>query len=231
MDEEQKTPEETQAVETPVEEKPQPAKTSPSENVSFSPLMPKQAKPKSLKTFLIVFIIAIFIIGGFLIFRDKKQGTSEENPTPLARGVSIEATSTPLPTATPKPIDKTKVSIEIQNGTGITGEAAFLKDLLKSLGYSKFTVGNAEKQDNVTTSITYSKELSETAQTEITAKLKETYKEVDVKTSATAKVDVLIVTGLRKGATAKPSASPTAKPSATPSASPTATSSPSPTPA
>jgi hypothetical protein len=53
--------------------------------------------------------------------------------------------------------------------------------------------------------------------------LQKIYKEVDAKTSATQKSDVVIIVGLKIGATAKPSATPTPVSSPTPTASPSAT--------
>jgi len=193
---------------------------TPERGIGFSPMPIRGAKPKRTKTFLGIFILAIFVIGGFLIFKDNKSVSVESNPTPSASEEGATPITTPSSTATPKPVDKTKILIEIQNGTGITREAAYLRDLLKSAGYSNFKVGNSEKQDYVTTSLTFSKSTDQAVQDEITAKLGGYYKEVDTKTSATQTVNVVIITGLRKGATAKPTATVTASPSASPSASP-----------
>ncbi|PIP57543.1 hypothetical protein COX03_02520, partial [Candidatus Woesebacteria bacterium CG22_combo_CG10-13_8_21_14_all_39_10] len=124
---------------------------------------------------------------------------------------------------------KTKVVISIENGTGIVGEAAYLRDILKSAGYSVFKVGNSATSDNINTTVTFSSSLEESVKTEITTKLNNVYKEVTVANSSTQKDDVLIITGLRKGATAKPSATPSPSPSASPTGSPTASPSASPT--
>jgi len=199
--------------------------------VSFSSIPVRSGKSKGgAKTFLGIFILVIFIVGGFLIFRDKKS-TDEATPTPETQGITITNSVTPTPVATVAPEDKSKVSIEIQNGTGIVGEAAYLRDILKSMGYAIFTVGNFETQDNVTTLVTFSNTLNSSIQDEVVSKLKIVYKEVDVKSSSTQKKDIVIVTGLKKGSTAKPSATPTPKatPSASPSATPTSTPSPTPT--
>lgn len=220
MDEEQKKPEERQEVQT-----------SPNESVSFSPISVGPRKTKiSSKAIIGVIILIVFVVAGFFIFKDNKVPKENPSPSPVIRiGETSVRTPTPTPTPTPEIVDKTEISFEIQNGTGINGEAAYLRDLLKSLGYSNFKIGNAATTDNVTTSLTFAKSVPQTVQTEITNKLKEVYKEVDVKTSATVRVDVLIVTGLRKGASPKPTGSPTSSPSPTgaaqnsPSPTPTAT--------
>ena len=207
-------PQETQTVQTP---EPQQA---PSENVSFSPIAVRQKSKGGVKTFLGIFILIIFVVGGFLIFKDNGQGGVEPTATPDVSGVSDVVES---PTPTPEPADKSKIVISIENGTGIVGEAAYLRDILKSAGYSEFKVGNASTSDNVTTTVTFLSSLDQTTKDEITAKLNNAYKEVSVASSSTQKDDVVVVTGLRKGATAKPSATPTASPSASPSPTPTST--------
>ncbi len=210
MEEDQKTQEETQVQEI--------AET-------FTPISLQPQKSKGpVRAIVGILVLIIFIVAGFFIFKGTGTPKESPSPSPVIRGVT-GGDGTQTPTPTPETVDKTKVTIEIQNGTGIIGEAGYIRDVLKSMGYSKFEVGNASLQDNVTTSVTFAKDLAKTVQDEITEKLKETYKEVDIKTSGTSKVDVLIVTGLRKGSTPKalstPTSSPTASPSATPSSTPT----------
>ncbi len=187
-----------------------------------------QPKPKGKSNKWIFIVVGLLILGaGGVYFFTRGQKEEETLPSPTVGGV---ATSTPAPTPTLSPTDRKDVSIEIQNGTGISGEAAYLQGVLKNLGYSDIKVGNASSQDATKTTVTFGKSVSQTIKDEITNKLEEVYKDVDVKTSSTQSVDVLIVTGLRKGATAKPS--PTATPKTSPSPSPTAspTGSPTPTP-
>lgn len=194
-----------------VEEKPQ---SSP--GVGF-PLSSKP-KEKSSKAGLIILIV-VALLGLGIFFLTKKAGEKEIAPTETPT-----VTSSPLPTATPAPVDKTKVKIQVQNGTGISGEAAYLQGQLRSLGYTDITVANSDTQDNTDTVVTFKTTLSQTAVDEITTKLGALYQNVTVKTSSSATLDVVVVTGLRKGQTAKPSATatPTASPKASSSATPTA---------
>ncbi|MDP3994804.1 MAG: LytR C-terminal domain-containing protein [bacterium] len=187
------------------------------------PVPMKSQSPKGpVKAIVGILVLIIFIIAGFFIFKGTGTPKESPSPSPIIRGVTTED-EIQTPTPTPEAVDNSEVTIEIQNGTGTTGDAGYLKDVLKKLGYEKFELGNASSQDYVTTSVTYLKDLSKTVQDEITEKLKETYKEVDVKTSSTSKVDVLIVTGSKKGSTPKPT------PAASPSSSPTAIPAPTPT--
>ncbi len=199
-----------------------------STGVSF-PTVGQPKKSSGSKTLLIIVILLLAGVLGFIIFKN----SSEENTEDITPTVPVNETPTEAPasspTATPKPADKTKVKIEVQNGTGITGEAAYLQTQLKNLGYTNVTVGNASDQDQSATTVTFSKNTATSIVDEITAKLKELYREVEVKTSTTATTDVVVVTGLRKGATSKPSATPTAKASSTPTAKPSGSASPTPT--
>lgn len=188
------------------------------------------------KTVLIVGILILVAILGFVVYKSAtgKDGSSPE-PTTFDNQIegsqnSEVSTQTPQPTLTPKPADKSKVSIVVQNGTGITGEAAYLQTKLKDLGYSNVKTGNASDQSVSTTAVTFLKSLSPDVVTEITQELNSIYQKVITTTTTSGTTDVLIVTGLRKGATAKPSATPTPKstssPTASPSVSPTPTSTP-----
>jgi flagellar basal body-associated protein FliL len=182
-----------------------------------------QPKPKGKMNKWVIIIIGLLVLGGGGVFFFTRGAKEEGNlPSPTVSGTS---TSTPAATPAATPADRSKIEIEIQNGTGISGEASYLQGALKNLGYSTIEVGNADEQDASATTVTYGKSVSESIKSEITKKLEEVYKEVDVKSSSTQSVDVLIITGLRKGATAKPS--PTASPKASPTASPSASPSPS----
>jgi len=191
-----------------------------------------QPKPKGKSNKWLFVVIGLLILGGGGIYFFSRGAKEEETlPSPTVGGVE---TSTPESTPTATPANKKDISIEVQNGTGIPGEAAYLQGVLKTLGYSDIKAGNASSQDATKTTVTFGKSVSQAIKDEITKKLEEVYKDVDVKTSSTQSVDVLIVTGLRKGATAKPSPTatpkPTSSPTASPSASPTTSPAPSPSP-
>jgi hypothetical protein len=207
----------------PVETSPATENRSDTPDVGFPLSQPKQKSKSGIWVFIVVLII--ILAGGLIFFLSKnKTGPEEASPTPETQGLQIEqATEAPVPTpgATLSPADKAKLVIEVQNGTGITGEAAYLQGVLKGLGYTDIKVGNSATQNNTITSVTFSSTLDKSAVQELTTNLDTLYQQVDTQTSTTLKTDALIVTGLRKGATAKPSASVGA--SASPSASPIAT--------
>lgn len=193
-------------------------------SVSFPTVGPSEKSGKG-KTLLVLGVLALVGVLGYLVYRSASTRSPQPSPTSLA---TLPAVETPSPTATAmaKPVDKNKVKIQVLNGTGIPGEAAYVQTQLKNLGYTNITLGNATVQNATVTVVTFSKSLAQELVDEITKKLKNIYDEVEVKTSSSASADVLVVTGLRKGTTAKPSA--TATPKAT--LSPTSTASPSATP-
>lgn len=197
---------------------------SSSAGVSF-PSVGAQKKSGGGKTFLIIGILILVAVLGFVIF--KSAGNKEianGDLTPI-EGTTEDTTATPTPSSTPistpKVIVRTGVSIEVQNGTGITGDAAYLQNQLKTLGYTDVKTANATATGATATKVTFAKTLSQDVVDELTKKLKELYTTVDVTTSTSGTSDVVVITGLKKGATALPSASP--KASATPTPTPTPT--------
>jgi hypothetical protein len=176
------------------------------------------SQPKPKTGILVFLVLGILVLGGGIVFflsRNNKRAEAEASPTPIVEGM-ITTPSTPVPTPSPSaaPLSRVGVKINIQNGTGITGEAAYLTTQLKSLGYSDIKAGNADSDTYTSTEVTFAKSLNSQAVSEITKKLGDIYKSVDTKTSSTTTYDVVIITGPRKAATA--SANPTVTPTVTP---------------
>ncbi len=89
--------------------------------------------------------------------------TPEESPTPKGQ-VSITPTSktspTPTTKGTPTPtkasasdLDRSNLSLEVQNGSGVAGAATKMSDALKKLGYTVASSGNADNFDYEKTEI------------------------------------------------------------------------------
>ena len=215
MEEGQNT--ENQSVQTPAVGEPQ------GNGVSF-PTIGEPRKNSGAKTLLIVGILVLVGILGFVIYKSasKKSDETLSEPTAYDNLTTTDqnpVTTTPsaTPTAAPVTVDKTKIKIQIQNGTGITGEAAYLQTQLTALGYTAVSVGNSAEQNLTVTQVSFGSSVPASVSTELTTKLNSIYQSVTNTTSASTAYDVVIITGLRKGATTKPSASPSASPTATPS--------------
>lgn len=185
-----------------------------------------QKKKGGAGKFVIIFLgIAILAAIGFLVFKGVGGGGATPTSTPSVEsisGSSDNTSSSSESTPSPAPADKSKVSIKVMNGTGIAGEAGYLQGVLANLGYTKIEVGNSDTQDNTVTTVTFSANLDQSTIDEITNKLQSIYEKVTTNTSSSqTSSDVIITTGLRKGATAKPAA--TNVPTATDTPAPTAT--------
>lgn len=187
--------------------------------VSF-PTVGGEKKNGGAKTLLVIGILILVGILGYVIYRSASKSETDTiltEPTPYENMIapSEEPVMTPSASPSSSPVaaaDKSDVKIQVQNGTGITGEAAYLQTILKGLGYTDVSVGNSATQNAEDTTVSFGSSVASSVVTEITNKLNATYETVTKKTTASSTYDVVIVTGLRKGATPKPSASPSASP-------------------
>jgi hypothetical protein len=81
------------------------------------------------------------------------------NPDMLGSGFSLGSSNpTPTPTATPvpptpTPVDRSPISIQILNGSGVSGAAAKTAETLEGLGYTIADTGNADNANYETTEI------------------------------------------------------------------------------
>lgn len=166
---------------------------------------------------LILFVIAIAVIT-FIVFKGSRQTTDDtQSLSPTSLPVTDD-NSSPTPEATPTPAAVSKGSLKVQvlNGTGVAGEAAFLQTKLKNLGYTNVDTGNAT-ETTTTTTVAFGSSVSQDVITEITALLKKTYTNVVTSSTAPDGFDIQVTVGSRSGAATSATTAPSA------SASPTAT--------
>jgi len=110
--------------------------------------------PSGKVIILIVILLVIVgsVVGGVLYFQKGISESTQVEPTP---------TQAPVQTATPTPeaetVDKTNISVNVLNGSGIAGEAGKVKEMLIEAGFSEdnVSIGNAASYDfeNVTVSL------------------------------------------------------------------------------
>ena len=144
--------------ETPIIPAPEPDEPEPAASYG-SMSSPRKRNPKKL-LYLVGLVVIILVL--FNVFKTltggSKSSTSTPTPTPVSvetstpsPEVSAEATSTPTPTTNPVDsatgLDRSELSVEIQNGSGTAGVAGKASDLLKSLGYNVASTGNADNFD------------------------------------------------------------------------------------
>jgi hypothetical protein len=132
--------------------------------------------PKKPKKFVYVVILLVILVGFFLtrnlFFKSAKQ-TEQPTITPAPTEFQFP-TDTPAPSVSPSEetdesdvtptakavnpvdaltkLDRSTLSVEVQNGSGVTGAAAKGSNVLKSFGYKVSSVGNADNDnfENVT---------------------------------------------------------------------------------
>lgn len=136
-----------------------------------SPEVPK--KPKKF-IYVIIFLVIIVL---FFLFRNLFSGSSKQKPVPVITPAptefqfptntpAVSPTTTPAvsPTVTPTAksinpvdastgLDRSTLSIEVQNGSGVTGAAKAAADVLKGFGYKISATGNANNNDYVNATI------------------------------------------------------------------------------
>lgn len=128
---------------------------------------PANISPKKGGSKLILFLILILLIAGVIYGGMKFLGSSNKAETPSPTPTPTEnllPTDTPTPevsekpavsnTPTPKPtvnpvdkttgLDRSDLSVEVQNGSGLPGAASKMSDFLKGFGYHVVSVGNAD---------------------------------------------------------------------------------------
>ncbi len=89
---------------------------------------------------IIVFTLLGATAGGVGIYL-QNRGSKALTPSP-----TLEAAASPTPTPVVD-LDKKAVTIQILNGSGITGAAKTAQDYLEGQGYTVSAVGNADTQD------------------------------------------------------------------------------------
>ena len=146
------------------------------------------------KVLIGVIVFALIGVGGYLYY----QSSQKKLATPPANTmVEITPTQEP-PTPTVEAVEKDAFEIEIQNGSGVPGRAAAVKETLEEDGYIVSKTGNADDDTYAKTTIYASEDVGEAYIKELTELVSKTYVVnekvediADVKTSSS----VVIVVG------------------------------------
>jgi len=190
-----------------VEEKEEPGKLSPSDQIADNtnseaetPEIEESSDSESSggiswkKIILIIFIvvpIGFLAFGGFLYFSNNfNTDFLKKEPEKTIK----------LPQASPTPteaeVDKEAYEIEVQNGSGIAGEGARVKEILEKAGFKTGAVGNADNSNYTDTIITVNNEIPEGFIEELTKVLEERGSVGKVEKFATGQDgEVLVIVG------------------------------------
>jgi hypothetical protein len=141
---------------------------------------PQRRQTNKRSVYLILAIIVIILLFlGYRAISSNKGSAPAPTPTPMPNVAVVTpietATPTPTtsptvtPTVTPKPtvdpvdkdsgLDRSKLSVTVQNGSGTVGVAGKAKDVLENVGYDVVGTDNADNYDftNVTIQVKSSK--------------------------------------------------------------------------
>lgn len=162
------------------------------------------------KTLFVIVSLIVLVAAGVLFFKfnssrtDKtlnitpsptptEAATMTPTPTPI---LSLTPAVSPLPTLSPKQ----KAKIQILNGTGATGDAAFLKSKLTAQGYGTFTLGNSDNASaEAQTQVTFYNSFPKESRIDFVSFLQTLYASVSSQVSTqSANFDVIVVTGQKK---------------------------------
>jgi len=185
-----------------------------------NPSKPAKGKGKKVFVILIVIIILVAAGAGAAWFLSERQSSSSATVSPTPTLVQIP---TPTPTPIAREVERSEVTIQIMNGTGVPGEASFLQGELEDLGYETIEVGNADETDQTVTEVTFASDLPLEIIDEITELLNDLYTGVRVVNSQTTPVDISIITGPRVSTPSSTTPTPTTGAQGTPTLTPTLT--------
>ncbi len=161
------------------------------------------------KLLLAVAVLIVLVVAGVLFFKFKSAKTENatlsptvtptETLTPTAV-LTPAVSATPSVTATPTLSVKQQIKIQILNGTGARGEAAFLKTKLTGEGYGTFTVGNADNaSSDAQTQVTFYAGFPQNLRVDLVSFLQTLYATVSSQVSTgSSNFDAVVTTGQKK---------------------------------
>lgn len=190
------------------------APIQPLKQPSFTPLSPHIANvsphtdvepPKSRNLFFTLMLIFIpliligMVVGGILYAkRNTPTETTPEvvtTPTPTPEGESIDETVEELET---EPLVLSALKVQVQNGSGTTGEANRVVALLKEKGFVDVVTGNAANFDFTSTEVSV-KSTAKAAYKNVEEALSGTYSVVEKdELDSSSKFDIVVVVGDKK---------------------------------
>lgn len=148
---------------------------------------------------ILVALVVGFLAGGLYVYTTGMSlvGDSPGNlasPTPTPQVDQEEPT--PQATATPEPVDISKYSISVLNGSGKIGEAGKVEDILVDAGFKVGNTGNASRYNYTDTVIQVKKDVPQPLVSQLEEKLSESYSvETGDTLPDTSQYDVVVTVG------------------------------------
>ncbi len=162
------------------------------------------SKKGTIVLLLIILLVLCGAFGGYIYWRQGKNILSQKFSLPSfisnknnSAKSEVKITPTLVVTPTPTAIDKSQYSIQVLNGSGVTGEAAKVKQFLTSDGFSVSTTGNADNENYTDTEIKAKSSVSQAFLTELMKELSVTYSVSSTTSvlSAQSSADIIVIIG------------------------------------
>jgi hypothetical protein len=162
------------------------------------------AGKKIFFVFLLALVIGALIVGGYFFLQSRKT-QPEEKPTPTTAPIvspeaspsaSVEDGKESTQSATESEL--AEYAVQVLNGSGISGEAGVVKDLLVEAGFKDVATGNADSYDYTSTEVQVKKDVPNSVFTAIKDALSDYVVTEGNALSDNAKYDVVVIVGSEK---------------------------------
>lgn len=142
---------------------------------------------------IIVFIIIICIAGGIVVLNLFPKSNVQQNESIVAPSVIPTIIQESSPSPVPIVAEKSTFTVQVLNGSGITGEAAKTSTVLENIGFSQLETGNTVKTTETT--IVFKSNVPLAYRDEIIAEVSKLYTEVKSSDSESNNFDIVITIG------------------------------------
>lgn len=138
--------------------------------------------------------VAIFaILGGGYWYRQKMM--IPPKAVTKVDTVSVIPSATPVASPSAAPLSKADVLVQVLNGSGISGQAGKVKNLLTKAGFENVEVGNYPGANRKGTLVNYKSSVPESLRQELITELSESVASVSAEATASGDFDMVVVTG------------------------------------
>ena len=119
----------------------------------------KSNKGKNILLFVIVFLLVAIVSALFYFFFTGALKFEQKE-----KEQEIEPTQAPTATPTPVEFDRAQLSVQVLNGSGVSGAAGEMETFLEDVGYENIEIGNADNSDYQDITIQIKEEFEEFAE-------------------------------------------------------------------
>lgn len=172
-------------------------------NISIQPTDPEGGFSVMKKAKLILVLIGgvvLLLVMSFLWLNRESETPEPQSPVVTDTVFSPEPTSSPSPSPSPEPIKLDQYSLQVLNGSGVSGAAGTVADSLTAAGAEEVATGNADRTTYTDTVVQFKPELSTQERQQLIELFNEevtTYRftEAEESLNEAAEYDIIIILG------------------------------------